>query len=232
MPIDLTAAQAAAPSPTVWLALVQGIVSFVSPCVLPLLPVYFAALLGSGGQAARRREVFLRMAGFAVGFMAFYLTLGAGAGALGSLMSRIPRRWVNLVCGGLFVLFGVMALEVVPWLHLPGVRADASRYASGGFVSMLMFGLTLALSWTPCTTAFLSSVLAMAAAEAQATALRGMGLLAAYALGMMLPFLVCMGLWTRLSRAVGWLRRHQLLIRRIGGGVMMLLGLLKAAGLF
>ena len=97
---------------------------------------------------------------------------------------------------------------------------------------MLMFGLTLALSWTPCTTAFLSSVLAMAAAEAQATALRGMGLLAAYALGRMLPFLACMGLWTRLSHAVGWLRRHQLQIRRTGGVVMMLLGLLKAAGLF
>lgn len=232
MPIDLTVAQAAAPSPTVWLALLQGIVSFVSPCVLPLLPVYFAALLGSGGQTLRRREAVLRMAGFAVGFMAFYLTLGAGAGALGSLMGRIPRRWVNLMCGGLFILFGVMALEVIPWLHLPGVRADASRYASGGFWSMLMFGLTLALSWTPCTTAFLSGVLAMAAAQARATALRGMGLLAVYALGMMLPFLACMGLWTRLSHAVGWLRRHQLQIRRTGGAVMMLLGLLKAAGLF
>ena len=64
MPIDLTVAQTAAPSPTVWLALLQGIVSFVSPCVLPLLPVYFAALLGSGGQTLRRREVVLRFALF------------------------------------------------------------------------------------------------------------------------------------------------------------------------
>ena len=82
------------------------------------------------------------------------------------------------------------------------------------------------------TTIILIVVLAMAAAEAQATALRGMGLLAAYALGMMLPFLACMGLWTRLSGAVGWLRRHQLPIRRTGGAVMILLGIMKMAGLF
>ena len=231
MPIDLSVAQVAAPAPTMWLALLQGVISFVSPCVLPLLPVYFAALLGSGGQY-KLRETILRMLGFALGFMAFYLVLGAGAGALGGLMSRVPRTTVNLVSGLLFILFGVMALEIIPWLHLPGTKADASRFASGGFFSMLMFGVVLALSWAPCTTAFLSSVLALAASTAQATALKGMLLLAVYALGMMLPFLICMLLWTKLSTAVKWLKRHQSAIRKAGGVLMILLGAAKIFGLF
>lgn len=231
MPFDLSAVQPAVPAPTVWLALIQGVISFVSPCVLPLLPVYFAALLGSGGQYSRK-ETILRMLGFALGFMAFYLVLGAGAGALGGLISRIPRRTINIVCGVLFIFFGVMALEVIPWLHLPGSRADASRFASGGFFSMLMFGMVLALSWAPCTTAFLSSVLTLAASAAQATALKGMGLLAVYALGMMLPFLVCMALWTRLSTAVRWMKMHLGLIRKCGGVLMILLGVAKILNLF
>ncbi len=231
MPFDLSAVQPAAPAPTVWLSLLQGVISFVSPCVLPLLPVYFAALLGSNDQR-RDKTLILRMLGFALGFIAFYLVLGAGAGALGSLMSRVPRKVINIVSGLLFLLFGVMALEVIPWLHLPGSRADASRYASGGFFSMLMFGIVLALSWAPCTTAFLSSVLAMAAADAQATALKGMGLLAVYSLGMMLPFLTCMVLWTQLSSAVRWLKQHQGAIRKCGGVLMILLGVAKFFGLF
>lgn len=231
MPFDLSAVQPAAPAPTVWLSLLQGVISFVSPCVLPLLPVYFAALLGSNDQR-RGKTLILRMLGFALGFIAFYLVLGAGAGALGSLMSRVPRKVINIVSGLLFLLFGVMALEVIPWLHLPGSRADASRYASGGFFSMLMFGIVLALSWAPCTTAFLSSVLAMAAADAQATALKGMGLLAVYSLGMMLPFLTCMVLWTQLSSAVRWLKQHQGAIRKCGGVLMILLGVAKFFGLF
>lgn len=231
MPFDLSAVQTAAPTPTVWLSLIQGVISFVSPCVLPLLPVYFAALLGSNDQR-RGKTLVLRMLGFALGFMAFYLILGAGAGALGSLMTRVPRKVINIISGLLFLLFGVMALEVIPWLHLPGSRADASRYASGGFFSMLMFGVVLALSWAPCTTAFLSSVLAMAAADAQATALKGMGLLFVYALGMMLPFLTCMVLWTQLSSAVKWLKQHQSVIRKCGGVLMILLGVAKFFGLF
>ncbi|MBQ8654397.1 MAG: cytochrome c biogenesis protein CcdA [Clostridia bacterium] len=231
MPFNVAAVQPAMPAPTVWLALIQGVISFVSPCVLPLLPVYFAALLGSNDQR-RGKTLVMRMLGFALGFMAFYLVLGAGAGALGSLMSRIPRKAVNIFTGALFILFGVMALEVFPWLHLPGSRADASRYASGGFLSMLMFGAVLALSWAPCTTAFLSSVLALAASDAQATALKGMGLLSVYALGMMIPFITCMALWTRLSSAVRWLKQHQGLIRKCGGVLMILLGAAKLFGLF
>lgn len=231
MPIDLSVAQTAAPSPSVLLALGQGLLSFISPCVLPLLPVYFAVLLGSGGTR-KTREIVMRMLGFALGFISFYLLIGAGAGALGGVLAGVSHKTLNLVCGALFVVFGLMLTDLIPGVHLFQVNADASKFAGGGFFSMLAFGLVLALSWTPCTTAFLSSVIAMAASAQNATMLSGMGLLAVYALGMMIPFLLFMALSARLGGTVAFLKRHQLLIRRLGGGLLIVMGVLKMFNLF
>lgn len=224
MPFQFT--QTPAPAPDVFVAFVNGLLSFVSPCVLPLLPVYFSALLGAGGNR-QRKAVLLRMAGFALGFMAFYLFLGAGAGTMGSLLSSIPRRVLDYVTGGIFILFGLSILEVLPGIHLFSTNANASRFVRDGFLPMLAFGATLALSWAPCNTAFIANVLLMAASANQATVWTGMGLLGVYALGMMVPFLAFMLLSSVLGDTLTFLKKHQAHIRKIGGALMVLFGILK-----
>ena len=218
--------QVTGPTPDVILAFVNGLLSFVSPCVLPLLPVYFAALLGAGGNK-HKKAILLRMAGFALGFISFYLVLGAGAGTLGSLLSSIPRRVIDYVTGGIFILFGLSMLGVIPGIHLFQSNADASRFVRDGFLPMLAFGATLALSWAPCNTVFLGNVLLMAASSNQATVWSGMGLLGVYALGMMVPFLAFMLLSSVLGDTLTFLKKHQQLIRKIGGGLMVVFGILK-----
>lgn len=227
MPYDFSqAAQASTASPDVIVAFVNGLLSFVSPCVLPLLPIYFAALLGAGGKK-QPKAVLLRMAGFALGFLAFYLFLGAWAGTVGSLLSGVPRWLLDWITGGIFILFGLSILGVLPGIRLFSTTADASRFVRDGFFPMLAFGATLALSWAPCNTVFIGNVLLMAASTNQATLWTGMGLLGVYALGMMVPFLTFMVLSSVLGDTLTFLKKHQTTIRKIGGILMVIFGLLK-----
>ncbi len=214
---------------SVWSAIVNGLLAFISPCILPMLPVYGVYLLGEGPLSQRgkeeRRQILLRLLGFLLGFIPFFMVLGLGAGALGDALQK-HRDVFPYVGGGLMVFFGLMMLDVVPGLHLFSVQADAKAFAAGGFFKTMLLGIMLAVSWLSCTSPFLFNVLLMAA-DTGATALRGMGLLLLYALGLAIPFLLFMALYARLGGALGFLRRHQAFIRKTAGAVMILLGVLK-----
>ncbi len=214
---------------TVWSALLNGFLAFLSPCILPMLPVYGVYLLGEGPLGERgpgaRRQVLLRMLGFILGFIPFFMVLGAGAGALGNLLQQY-RNAFPYIGGVLMILFGLMMLDVVPGLHLFSVNTDAGKLASGGFVKMMLLGILLAVSWLSCTSPFLFNVLLMAATEGS-TAVRGMWLLAVYSLGLTVPFLLFMALYARLGSMLNFLRTHQVFIRKVAGAVMILLGVLR-----
>ncbi len=225
-----TAPQLVEMSYTIWSALLNGLSAFVSsPCILPLLPVYAVYLMGEGPLNERgpsaRKQILFRMLGFALGFVPFFMVLGAGAGALGSLL-RQYRDSFPYIGGALMILFGLMMLDVVPGLHLFSVQADAKKLASGGFLKMVLLGIVLAVSWLSCTTPFLFNVLLMAATEGS-TATRGMWLLFFYALGMTAPFLLFMALYAKLGGMLAFLRTHQVFIRKVAGAVMILLGVLR-----
>lgn len=224
-----TAPQLVEISYTVWSAILNGLLAFASPCILPMLPVYAIYLMGDGPLKERGKgalkQILLRMLGFALGFVPFFMVLGAGAGALGSLLKQY-RDAFPYASGALMILFGLMMLDVVPGISLFSVQADAKSLASGGFVKMMLLGIVLAISWLPCTSPFLFNVLLMAATEGS-TAIRGMWLLFFYALGLAAPFLFFMALYARLGGTLAFLRTHQGLIRKAAGAVMILLGALR-----
>jgi len=214
---------------TIWSALLNGLLAFLSPCILPMLPVYGIYLLGEGPLAERGpgayKQILLRMLGFMLGFIPFFMVLGAGAGALGNLLQQY-RNAFPYIGGALMVLFGLMMLDVVPGLHLFSVQADAKKLAAGGFFKTMLLGIVLAVSWLSCTSPFLFNVLLMAATEGS-TALRGMGLLLLYSLGLTIPFLLFMALYAKLGGMLAFLRTHQILIRKVAGAVMILMGVLR-----
>lgn len=214
---------------SVWSAILNGLLAFISPCILPMLPVYGVYLLGEGPLSGRgmseRRQILFRILGFLLGFIPFFMVLGLGAGALGDALARY-RDVFPYIGGALMVLFGLMMLDVVPGLHLLSVKADAKALAAGGFFKMMLLGILLAVSWLSCTSPFLFNVLLMAA-DTGATALRGMGLLLLYALGLTTPFLLFMALYARLGATLNFLRRHQAFIRKTAGAIMILLGALR-----
>ena len=214
-----------APEPmSLWAMLGGGLLAFVSPCVLPMLPVYAMYLLGGTDAAPGRLRVLRRCLGLLCGFVLLFTLMGAGAGALGSLLKNTDRGTLDIVTGVLMLLFGVWMLDVIH-IHLPAVPGLGGRQPSmNGFVGSFLFGLIIAISWTPCLTPVLANALVLAASADNATMWTGIVSLAVFALGLSLPMLAVMLMYQWLKGALGWLRNHQQIIRRIGGGLMIAYG--------
>jgi len=212
---------------SLWAMFLGGLVAFVSPCVLPMLPVYTLYLVGSAEDGKKNPwiSVLLRSLGLAAGFILFFTLIGAGAGLIGSAIKNADRGTLNIVTGVLMILFGLWTAE---FLHWRGVSAPkwTDKFASlrpSGFFSALLFGIVIALSWTPCLTPILANALLLAASSA--TVGSGMLSLAVFALGLSVPMLIFIVLYQWLKQAFAWLRDHQPLLRRIGGILMVVYGL-------
>lgn len=202
---------------------IGGLVAFVSPCILPMLPVYTLYLVGSGSDEKKNAwtSVALRCLGLATGFILLFTLMGAGAGLIGGALKNTDRGTLNVATGVLMILFGLWTAD---FLHWQGVKAPkwTERFSAlrpTGFFSALLFGVVISLSWTPCLTPILANALILAASSA--TVGTGMLSLAMFALGLSVPMLAFIVLYHFLKNAFTWLRDHQSLLRRIGGILMI-----------
>ncbi len=213
---------------SLWAMFFGGLVAFVSPCILPMLPVYTLYLVGSGDDEKQKNgwmNVLMRCLGLALGFILLFTLMGAGAGLIGGTLKSAGRGTLNLVTGILMVLFGLWTAD---FLHWKGIKAPkwTDRFAAlrpTGFFSALLFGIVISLSWTPCLTPILANALLLAASSATVTT--GMVSLAVFALGLSVPMLLFIVLYHWLKNAFAWLRDHQPLLRRIGGILMVAYGI-------
>lgn len=205
------------------IAFLEGIVTFLSPCLLPMLPVYLSYFAAGGLRTTRR--TLAGALGFVAGFTAVFVALGALAGTLGGLL-RQYQTLVNLVCGGVVILFGLNFLGV---LHLDLFHGSAARAPQGGgFWQSAVFGAVFSVGWTPCVGAFLGSALMLA--SQQGHVLQGMGMLLVYSLGLGVPFILSAVLIDSLRSALDWVKQHYKLINGISGGLLILTGILMATG--
>lgn len=174
------------------LAFVGGLLSFLSPCVLPMIPVYIASLVGpeifAEGASRHRLPVFFHSLSFVVGFSAVFILLGTGAGFVGLAIST-HLALVRQISGSLMILFGIfmIAATKVPWLNYEK-RLSAGKVSSGGYWRSLVMGIIFAVAWTPCVGPILGSILTLAMGSESTWS--GSYLLAIYSLGAGLPFLI------------------------------------------
>ena len=203
----------------------EGIVTFLSPCLLPMLPIYVSYFAG-GGQRSTGRTLRCAL-GFVVGFTAVFTAMGALAGSIGSLLVRY-QRIVDLVSGVIVIVFGLNYLGLFRWnLFHGGSRVlDAQDMT---FFSAALFGIIFSLGWTPCVGAFLGSALALA--TQQGHVLEGTLMLLAYSLGLGIPFLLSAVLIDALKGAFDWVKRHYQIINLLSGGFLILIGILMASGM-
>ncbi|MBI9113945.1 cytochrome c biogenesis CcdA family protein [Sanguibacter suaedae] len=223
-------------------ALLAGLVSFASPCVLPLVPGYLGYLSGlsaanaggvgagrSGnapGKSAGRARVLLGVSLFILGFTVVFVSLGVLSGSLGSVLTRWEDP-ITRVLGVVVVLMGFAFIGAVPFLQRER-RLHASPTASIWGAPVL--GVVFGLGWTPCLGPTLVAINALALGEGSAA--RGGVLAAAYCLGLGLPFvLIALGLQSS-ARALGVLRKHRLAVMRAGGALLVLIGLALVSGLW
>lgn len=207
------------------ISFLEGIVTFISPCLLPMLPVYVTYFAGGGQRTARR--TLGCAAGFVLGFTVLFVAMGALAGTVGSFLTRWQTA-VNIVCGLVVVVFGLDFLGV---LRLDLFRGQRRAAQTGGlnFFSSFLFGIVFSVGWTPCVGAFLGSALMLA--SQQGHAVEGMLMLLCYSLGLGVPFLFSAVLIDRLKTTFDWIKRHYGVINRVCGCLLVVIGLLMATGL-
>ena len=214
-------------------ALLAGLVSFFSPCVVPLLPGYLSyttGLTGADLEAAydggRRSRMLAGSLLFVLGFAAVFVAFGAISGAFGAWLFEY-RRQISVVLGGLTILVGLAFAGAIPFLQRD-VRVH--RVPAVGLAAAPMLGVLFGLGWTPCIGPTLAAVNALAMSEA--SAVRGAVLSLVYAVGLGLPFIVAALAFRRMLGAVRWVRRHQVWVTRAGGAMLVVVGLLLVSGLW
>jgi cytochrome c-type biogenesis protein len=233
MPLDLAgwaeAAVGGSMAVAIPVAMLAGLVSFFSPCVVPLLPGYLSYATGLGAaevveDSSRRGRMLAGASLFVLGFAVIFVVTGVVAGSAGRALNEY-RAMITRVLGGVVIVLGLIFAGV---LRIGQRDLRLHRIPAVGVAAAPLIGMVFALGWTPCLSPTLGVVLNLGFNEG--TALRG-GLLGfAYALGLGIPFVVAGLAFTRMARAVEVLRRHQLLIMRIGGVLLVGVGLLLVTG--
>jgi len=208
------------------IALAAGLLSFASPCVVPLLPGYLSYMTGVAVQdlhTARRGRMLLGSTLFVLGFTVVFVSGGALFGGLGGRLIE-HQTTISRVLGVLVILFGLAFIGWIPLMQrevrlpVPGV----------GLAMAPLLGLVFGLGWVPCLSPTLGTVTTLAYTEA--TASRGALLAFAYCVGLGAPFVIAAVAFGRLTSAIDWLRTHQRLLNLIGGALMVLIGVLLVTG--
>lgn len=212
-------------------AFAAGLISFVSPCVLPLLPGYLAFLGGASASAtvkAGRGRAVIGSLAFVLGFAVVFISFGALFGGLGDQL-RLHQRVLEIIFGAVTIVMGMFFAGWWPSNFMQRERRihflpRASVLGAG------LLGFLFALGWTPCIGPTLGSILGLAAASSGTTALRGSLLAFFYCLGLGLPFVVAALATEWMASASTWLRRHSKVIGQVGGLLLMIIGVLEITG--
>jgi len=210
-------------------AFTGGILSFLSPCILPLVPVYLANIAGASvltPDLPDRRHIFLHTISFIVGFSLVYTPLGALFGLLGA---AAPSEVLGKVAGALLITFGIflIAATKVPWLNYEK-RLNFARAKGTGYLRSLLIGVIFSLGWIPCTGWILGGIWTLAASSQ--TAWQGVYLLLAYCLGLGLPFIAVGLAWGSASRYIRWLSRHAFVTSIVAAVLLISVGILMLTG--
>ena len=207
------------------ISFLEGIVTFISPCLLPMLPIYISYFAGG---AERSTAKTLRCAfGFVLGFTAVFVAMGALAGTVGSFLVRY-QTVVNLVLGGIVILFGLNYLGLLNLNIFKGMKGQV-KTADMNFLSAFLFGIVFSVGWTPCVGVFLGSALMLA--SQQGSAMVGTMMLLCYSAGLGVPFLVSAVLIDQLKGAFSFIKRNYAVVNKICGSLLVAVGVLMATGL-
>lgn len=206
------------------ISFLEGIITFISPCLLPMLPIYLSYFVGGGERSTAK--TLTNAAGFVSGFTLVFVTMGALAGSVGGFL-RSHQTAVNIISGLIVILFGLNFLGVLRLnLFRGGSRGMESR--DMGFFSSAIFGVVFSVGWTPCVGAFLGSALILASQSGHAA--EGVIMLLLYSLGLGIPFLVSAVLIDRMKGTLDWIKRHYGIINLVSGCFLLLIGVLMATG--
>ncbi len=217
---------------TIWGAFVAGILSFVTPCVLPIVPFYLAYLAGStssemtaGGDAGRavRKKAILNAAGFVLGLVTIFTIMGMSSSFLGQFL-REYMVWFRWIAGGLMIVLGLNFLGVIRIGFLQQERRVEGPQKVRGFFSAYLVGMAFAFGWTACVGPILAAILLMAAQQESAT--QGTLMLFVYGLGMGLPFFLAAVFYGYFLQFYGGFKKYLPVVEKVVGVFLIIFGVL------
>lgn len=209
-----------------FLTFLEGVITFISPCLLPMLPIYLSFLGGNSG-AKDEGKMLKNAFGFVLGFSLIFILLGTLAGTLGQLIT-LNSALFNLITGMIVIIFGMGFLGFFNLKFInPGSKIDFTPEGFGFFKSII-FGMVFSVGWTPCVGAFLGTALLMAANSGHV--LSGMLMLLLYALGLGIPFILTALMMSKLGNTFSFIKRNYTVINKISGIFLIIIGILMITG--
>ena len=207
-----------------FISFLEGIITFISPCLLPMLPIYISYF--AGGDTKNTKKTLLGALGFVLGFTFVFVSLGALAGTLGGFLKQ-HQTIVNLISGLIVIIFGFNYLGVLKINIFNGSRRNFNT-DNLNFFTCFLFGVIFSVGWTPCVGAFLGSALMMA--SQQGKAMTGMLMLLAYSLGLGIPFILSAVLIQKLKTTFDFIKRNYKIINTISGVLLIIVGIMMTTG--
>lgn len=210
------------------LLFLEGIITFISPCILPMLPIYISYFAGDDYFEGERKNNTLKNAiGFVIGFTILFTLLGILAGIFGGFM-RNHFNLLNIIGGGIIVIFGLNYIGIFKISFLQRSFKLNINIKSFKFISSIIFGMVFAIGWTPCVGTFLGSALMIAASSQQVG--KGALMLLVYSIGLGIPFIVSALLIEKLKETLNFIKRKYKVINSISGIILVVIGIAMMTG--
>ncbi len=211
-----------------FITFLEGIITFISPCLLPMIPIYLLYFAGDTAIAgnSKKNYTLIRALAFCLGFTVVFIILGALSGFAGKFLLRY-QIVINIITGAVVVIFGLNYTGLIK-LNFLNKNSGSLNMKPFGFFSSVLFGIVFSISWTPCVGAFLGSALMLAAQRG--SVFEGIVLLLLYSAGLAIPFIISAVAIEYLAGAFNFIKRHYRIINIVCGILLIIIGVLMATG--
>lgn len=204
-----------------FITFVEGLASFISPCVLPIIPIYISYF---GAESKSTKRALINSLGFVSGFSIIFILMGVFASTFGKFIHEYSN-YMNIIFGIFLIIIGLNYMGVIFIKFLNKTRQMESKKENLTFITSVLFGIIFSLSWTPCVGAFLSSALMLASTTG--SILKGTILLILYSLGLAIPFIITTLFLEKMKKTFDFIKKHYNIINKVSGAILILFGLWK-----
>ena len=198
----------------------EGLASFISPCLLPMLPIYISYFVGENDK--KTSKAVINALGFVLGFSTIFLILSIFASQLGIIISN-NIKYIKIIFGIIIILFGLNYMEILQIRFLNKAKEIKNNVKDLTFIKAVIFGILFSISWTPCIGTFLSSALLLVAK--QQNMLEGIFLMIVYCIGLGIPFVISVLLIEKLKEMFNFIKRNYNIIKKISGIILIVMGI-------
>ena len=198
----------------------EGIASFISPCILPMLPIYISYFLGEDNK--KTSKAVINSIGFVLGFTIVFLILSIFASKFGGIISG-NIKYFKILFGIIIILLGLNYMELIKIKFLNKIKSANKKSRNLNFIKSIIFGMLFSISWTPCIGTFLSSALLLIAKNQDMV--KGIILMLLYSIGLGIPFIISAILLEKLKEVFNFIKKHYDIVKKISGAILIIMGL-------